>query len=127
MPFFDTCVLLGFRDGGKDFCKSLDTMGRQLDCHVNGVNNPPQYELQRSPGAVSLEELFARHRFLSCRVVGWQKWLEEVINGVQEGSENLSTVVQVKINGNSMLLRLWLLCSPHKDVNQHICVRKWVL
>jgi hypothetical protein len=71
MPFLDARATLGGWDGGKDFCEFLNTMGRQLDCHVDGVNDPPQYELQRSPGAVSFMELLERHRLLLYRVVGW--------------------------------------------------------
>ena len=70
MPFLDACATLGGWDGGKDFCKLLDTMGGQLDSHVDGVDDLPQYELQRSPGAVSFTELLERHRFLLYRVVG---------------------------------------------------------
>jgi hypothetical protein len=70
MPFLDACATLGGWDRGKDFCESLDTMGRQLDCHFDGADDPLQYELQRSPGAVSFTELLERHRFLLYRIVG---------------------------------------------------------
>jgi hypothetical protein len=103
MPFLDSRVTLGGWDGGKYVYKLLNPMGRQLDCHVDGVDDAPQYEVQRSPGAVSFTELLERHRFLTDRVVGWEKWFEDAINGMQEGSAHLPTVVQVWMNGNGML------------------------
>ena len=69
MSFLDTCASLGRRDGGKDFRKLVDTMGRQLDFHDDGVDDPAQYQLLCAKGAVTFLQFFERDRFLSCGLV----------------------------------------------------------
>ena len=41
VPLVDANPPLGAGDGGQDRMKTLHTVGRQGDCHVDGVNNPP--------------------------------------------------------------------------------------
>ena len=66
MPLFDACTVLCSGNGGKDFCESVDTMLRQLDCHVDGVYDPSQDQIESGKRVISLSQFL--HGDRSCRV-----------------------------------------------------------
>jgi len=55
LPFLDAHSLHGWVNVVKDFVEAFDTMGRKLDGHRNGVNQPPQHLLPGPPRRVAFQ------------------------------------------------------------------------
>jgi len=72
----------------KDFQEPRLTVGWQLDCFPNGVDEPPQDNFERAPAGITFEQLFHGDNLPATCWVSTVVWAEGVVDGVHEDAAN---------------------------------------